>query len=143
MFSLYSYDALSLQSVFLSFTHLSLSLFYFVGSFPYCFLLCAPAPSATMSEGFFFIDDRRYFSMICALSEWLSEIFFFFFVVVGRPRLPTLEPFNSAPRPPTPLALLDLYFCFLFPDSEDLHRNHRSLSFPLSHFLILKVSYII
>jgi hypothetical protein len=75
------------------------------------------------------------------LSEWLSEIFFFFFWVVGRPRLPTLEPFNSAPRPPTPLALLDLYFCFLFPDSEDLHRNHRSLSFPLSHFLILKVSY--
>jgi hypothetical protein len=75
------------------------------------------------------------------LSEWLSDIFFFFFWVVGRPRLPTLEPFNSAPRPPTPLALLDLYFCFLFPDSEDLHRNHRSLSFPLSHFLILKVSY--
>lgn len=131
----------SLFTVCLSLLHSSLSLFYFVGSFPYCFLLCAPAPSATMSEGFFLLMTDGTFRWCALCQNGFQRFFFFFFWVVGRPRLPTLEPFNSAPRPPTPLALLDLYFCFLFPDSEDLHRNHRSLSFPLSHFLILKVSY--
>lgn len=135
MLSLYSLS-FSPSLISLSLSFISLARFLTASS---CALLHHPQQCRKV---FFLLmtDGTFQWSALCQNG---FQRFFFSFFVVGRPRLPTLEPFNSAPRPPTPLALLDLYFCFLFPDSEDLHRNHRSLSFPLSHFLILKVSYII